>query len=43
MEEISEMAEPIVGVGTTTVAFIGGAPQGPVLEPTLVTDWDPVL
>jgi hypothetical protein len=40
VEEISEMAEPIVGVGTTTVAFIGGAPQGPVLEPTLVTDWD---
>ena len=40
MEEASMVTEPIEGVGTSTVAFVGGAPQGPVLEPTLVTTWD---
>lgn len=39
VEEISTMADPIEGVGTSTVAFIGRAPQGPVLEPVLVTSW----
>jgi uncharacterized protein len=40
VEEISTMPDPIEGLGTSTVAFIGGATQGPVLEPTLVTEWD---
>lgn len=40
IEEISVMAEPIEGVNTSTVAFIGGAPKGPILEPTLITDWE---
>ncbi len=40
VEETSLMAEPIEGVETGTVAFIGGAQQGPVLEPTLVTSWE---
>ena len=40
VEETSLMAEPIEGVGTGTVAFIGGAQQGPILEPTMVTSWE---
>jgi hypothetical protein len=39
-EDIPAAAEPIEGVGTSTVAFIGGALDGPILEPTLVTTWD---
>ena len=30
---------PITGVGTSTTAFIGAALNGPVLTPTLVTNW----
>jgi uncharacterized protein len=30
---------PIVGVGTSTVAFIGPAAQGPINTPTKVTNW----
>ena len=30
---------PIVGVGTSTTAFIGAASQGPSFTPTLVTNW----
>jgi hypothetical protein len=30
---------PIVGVGTSTTAFIGAALDGPMLAPTLVTNW----
>lgn len=30
---------PIVGVGTSTTAFIGAALQGPLFEPTLITNW----
>jgi phage tail sheath protein FI len=40
IEEISITADPIEGVGTSTVAFIGGAVQGPILEPTMVTSWE---
>jgi uncharacterized protein len=40
VEETSLMAEPIEGVETGTVAFIGGAQQGPILEPTMVTSWE---
>ena len=30
---------PIVGVGTSTTAFIGAALQGPSFTPTMVTNW----
>lgn len=30
---------PIVGVGTSTTAFIGAALQGPSFAPTIVTNW----
>ncbi|HTV91901.1 MAG TPA: phage tail sheath subtilisin-like domain-containing protein [Verrucomicrobiae bacterium] len=30
---------PIVGVGTSTTAFIGAALQGPSFSPTVVTNW----
>jgi phage tail sheath protein FI len=40
VEEVPSIVSPIEGVSTGTVAFIGGAPQGPVLEPTLVTSWE---
>jgi len=30
---------PITGVGTSTTAFIGAALDGPLLTPTLVTNW----
>jgi len=31
---------PIEGVGTSTAAFLGPAPAGPLNEPTLITSWD---
>ncbi len=40
VEETSLTAEPIEALGTGTVAFIGGSVKGPILQPTLVTDWD---
>ncbi len=40
VEEVSSMAESIEGVGTSMVAFVGGAPKGPVLEPISVTSWE---
>ena len=40
VEEVSSMAESIEGVGTSTVAFVGGAPKGPVLEPIPVKSWE---
>ncbi len=40
VEESSLMAEPIEGVETGIVAFIGGTQQGPTLIPTLVTSWE---
>jgi phage tail sheath protein FI len=30
---------PITGVGTSTAAFLGAALDGPILAPTLVTNW----
>jgi uncharacterized protein len=30
---------PIVGVGTSTTAFIGAALQGPSFDPTVITNW----
>jgi phage tail sheath protein FI len=32
-------AGPIVGVGTSTAAFLGAALNGPPFEPTLITNW----
>jgi phage tail sheath protein FI len=39
IEEIEIGAKPIEGVSTSTTALIGGAKDGPILEPTLVTSW----
>ncbi len=39
VEEVDRGAKPIEGVGTSVAAFIGFAAQGPVNEPTLVTNW----
>lgn len=38
IEEIAP-TPPIVGVGTSTVAFIGPAMSGPIGKPTLITNW----
>jgi uncharacterized protein len=39
MEEVSSGSKPIEGVGTACAAFVGFAEQGPLNEPTLVTNW----
>src|SRR3972149_3062993 len=39
VEEVDRGSKPIEGVGTAVAAFIGFAQQGPVSEPTLVTNW----
>jgi uncharacterized protein len=39
VEEMEAGARPIEGVGTAVAAFVGLAAQGPVNEPTLVTNW----
>lgn len=39
VEEVARGARPIEGVGTSVAAFIGLAPQGPLNEPVLVTNW----
>jgi phage tail sheath protein FI len=39
VEEVASGARPIEGVGTSVAAFVGLAPQGPLNEPTLVTNW----
>jgi len=39
VEEVDRGAKPIEGVGTSVAAFIGFAAQGPVNEPTLITNW----
>jgi phage tail sheath protein FI len=39
VEEVEAGARPIEGVGTSVAAFLGFAPQGPLNEPTLVTNW----
>jgi uncharacterized protein len=39
VEEVDRGSKPIEGVGTAVAAFIGFAEQGPVGQPTLVTNW----
>jgi hypothetical protein len=39
VEEVARGARPIEGVGTSVAAFIGLAPEGPLNEPVLVTNW----
>lgn len=39
MEEVSSGSRPIEAVGTAVAAFVGFAEQGPMNEPTLVTNW----
>lgn len=39
IEEVASGSRPIEGVGTSVAAFVGLAPQGPLNEPTLVTNW----
>jgi phage tail sheath protein FI len=39
VEEVEAGSRPIEGVSTAVAAFVGMAKQGPVNEPTLVTNW----
>jgi uncharacterized protein len=39
VEEVQNGSRPIEGVGTAVAAFVGFASQGPLHEPTLVTNW----
>jgi phage tail sheath protein FI len=39
VEEVNSGPRPIEGVGTTTAAFVGFAPGGPVNTPTLISNW----
>ncbi|MBF9069840.1 phage tail sheath subtilisin-like domain-containing protein [Streptacidiphilus fuscans] len=39
VEEVASGSRPIEGVGTSVAAFVGLAPNGPLNEPTLVTNW----
>jgi uncharacterized protein len=39
VEEVESGSKPIEGVGTAVAAFVGLAEQGPVNQPTLVTNW----
>jgi phage tail sheath protein FI len=39
VEEVESGSRPIEGVGTAVAAFVGLSPQGPLHEPTLVTNW----
>jgi phage tail sheath protein FI len=39
VEEVASGARPIEGVGTSVAAFVGFAPEGPLNEPVLVTNW----
>ena len=39
VEEMEAGSRPIEGVGTAVAAFVGIAAQGPVNEPTLITNW----
>lgn len=40
IEEISSGSKPIEGVGTSTAAFIGEPPRGPVNQAVLIHSWD---
>ncbi|MFI0409269.1 phage tail sheath family protein [Actinomadura sp. 3N508] len=39
VEEVASGSRPIEGVGTSVGAFVGFAPEGPLNEPVLVTNW----
>src|SRR5262245_60482342 len=39
VEEVASGSRPIEGVGTSVAAFVGFAPEGPLNEPVLVTNW----
>src|SRR5439155_22448349 len=39
VEEVEAGSRPIEGVGTAVAAFVGLAAQGPINQPTLVTNW----
>jgi hypothetical protein len=39
VEEVEAGTRPIEGVGTAVAAFVGLAQQGPLNQPTLVTNW----
>jgi len=39
VEEVDSGPRPIEGVGTAVAAFVGYASDGPVQQPTLVTNW----
>jgi phage tail sheath protein FI len=39
VEEVDAGSRPIEGVGTAVAAFVGIAAQGPLHEPTLVSNW----
>lgn len=39
IEEMQSGSRPIEGVGTSVAAFVGFAQQGPLNEPTLITNW----
>ena len=39
VEEVPAASRPISGVGTAVAAFVGFAENGPINEPTLVTNW----
>lgn len=39
VEEVDAGSRPIEGVGTAVAAFVGVAAQGPLHEPTLVSNW----
>ena len=39
VEEVDRGSKPIEGVGTAVAAFVGFAEDGPIGQPTLVTNW----
>ncbi|MGN6378327.1 MAG: phage tail sheath family protein [Gaiellales bacterium] len=39
VEEVPSQSKPIEGVGTSTAAFIGLAPYGPVNKPVMIPNW----
>lgn len=39
VEEVPAATRPIAGVGTAVAGFVGFAPQGPINQPTMITNW----
>jgi phage tail sheath protein FI len=39
VEEVPSQSKPIEGVGTSTAAFVGLAPYGPVSKPVMISNW----